>query len=153
MKHSIQIVIAAFAISLVSCTAVTDTYAYNDPYSMGYSDGYRDGYYRSPDGFWYAPNAIYLDNNGSYYRNGAVYNSRSRVRNNVIISPKRNSLHNQNIRVQPNRTQRNSGMIQRNQQNVNTQPAKRLPNNNRAIPQQAKQPKKEVRSAENNGKR
>ena len=94
MKNLFKIIFpSVIAFTMVSCMTTSDAYAYNnDPYSQGYSDGYRDGYYQSPDGFWYAPNVVYLDNNNNYYRNGAVYNSRSKGRNNVVISPRRNSL-------------------------------------------------------------
>lgn len=153
MKNSIKIIIVTLALTMVSCVAGTSSYAYNDPYSEGYSDGYRDGYFRSPDGYWYAPNVVYLDNNNNYYRNGAIYNSRNRLSNNLIISPKRNSLHNQNIRIQPNRTQRNSGMLQTDQQNTKTQPTRKTPNSIRTTPQQQTQPQREVRSGENSGRR
>ncbi|WP_333853845.1 hypothetical protein [Epilithonimonas sp.] len=166
MKNSIKIILAAFAMSMVSCVAATDSYSYNnDPYSMGYSDGYRDGYYQSPDGYWYAPNVVYLDYNNNYYRNGAIYKSNSRLRNNIVISPKRNSMHNDNIRIQPVRSQRNSGMINsnqnnvrtqsntRNQSNMRTQQSIRNQNNMRNAPQKDAQPQREVRSGENSGRR
>ncbi|GGG65436.1 hypothetical protein [Epilithonimonas arachidiradicis] len=165
MKNSIKIILAAFAMTMVSCVAATDSYSYNDPYSMGYSDGYRDGYYQSPDGYWYAPNVVYLDYNNNYYRNGALYKSNSRLRNNIVISPKRNSMHNENIRIQPTRSQRNTGMINTNQNNARTQPAtgnrnnnrveatRRSQNNIRTTPQKQVQPQIETRSTENSGRR
>jgi len=166
MKNLFKIFVPALiAFTMVSCMTASDTYAYsNNPYSQGYSDGYRDGYYQSPDGYWYAPNVVYLDNNNNYYRNGAVYNSNSRLRNNIVISPKRNSLHNENIRIQSG-TQRNTGMINTNQNNVRTQPSTRNQNNMRTqqstrnqnnmrtVPQKDAQPQREVRSGENSGRR
>lgn len=140
MKNPIKIIIAAFAISLVSCMSATDAYNYNNPYSQGYSDGYRDGYYQSPDGLWYAPNVIYLDNNGSYYRNGTIYKSRSRTRNNVIISPRRNSLHNQGM-IRPDAGRQQNG--------IRPQPSMRGQDNVRSIPQNKTQPQNDARSNEN----
>lgn len=165
MKNSIKIILAAFAMIMVSCVAATDSYSYNnDPYSMGYSDGYRDGYYQSPDGYWYAPNVVYLDYNNNYYRNGAIYKSNSRLRNNIIISPRRNSMHNENVRIQPAKSQRNSGMINTNQNvrtqpatgnqnNIRVQPTRRNQNNIKTTPQKDAQPQREVRSGENSGRR
>jgi len=156
MKNLIKILAAAVAITFTSCMATNGNYAYNDPYSQGYSDGYMDGYYRSPDGYWYAPNVVYLDNNGSYYRNGSVYNSRSRLSNNIVISPKRNSLHNGNVRVQQG-SQRNQGMINTKQPNVRTQPAPRGQRAVQSTPQRQSQPQTQpqqgMRSEQNNGRR
>ncbi len=151
MKNTIKILAASVAITLTSCMATNGNYAYKDPYSQGYSDGYTDGYYRAPDGYWYAPNVVYLDNNGSYYRNGNIYNSRGRLRNNIVISPMRNSMHSGNVRVQQG-SQRNRGMINTQQPNVRTQPA---PQGQRAIqnmPQRQSQ-QQGMRSGQNNGRR
>lgn len=127
---------------MVSCVATSDAYAYNnnDPYYMGYSDGYRDGYFQSPDGFWYAPNVVYLDNNNNYYRNGAIYNSRSRTRNTVVISPRRNSLHNQistgtRTTTQPNVRAQESGRRLQNNIKVEQNTNRGTRNNTRVQPQ------------------
>lgn len=131
MKNLFKILVPSFlALALTSCIATTgsDSYAYNDNYSQGYSDGYRDGYYQSPDGYWYAPNVVYLDYNNNYYRNGTVYNSGSRNRRNVIISPRRNSLSNQipsGTRTQNNtviRSGTNSGTRNPSQNNTGVRP-------------------------------
>lgn len=149
MKNSVTIVFALVTLSMISCLATSDNYRYqnsgsnrnNDQYYQGFSDGYRAGYYQSPDGYWYAPNVIYLDNNGSYYRNGRTYNSRN-SRDNVIISPKRNSMHNQTVRPQsgvrtdPNTNYR-SQSNGRVQQNTIRQPARDNQNNVRVQPQRS----------------
>ena len=154
MKNSIKIIATILAVSLTSCMAATDAYSYNDPYSQGYSDGYRAGYYQSPDGYWYAPNVVYLDNNGSFYRNGTIYNSRSNVRNHVIISPRRNSLHNQNAAAQPGRLQNNIRVQPNNTQpNIRAQQNRRNENNIKTNPQQQTQPQRENPSGRNNGRR
>lgn len=163
MKNLFKIIFpSVIAFTMVSCMTTSDAYAYNnDPYSQGYSDGYRDGYYQSPDGFWYAPNVVYLDNNNNYYRNGAVYNSRTRTRNNVVISPKRNSLHNQistgtRAKTQPNiRVQESGKRTQNNlkvQPNINTNRGMRnQPQNNTRVQPQVQQESTPQRS--NNGSR
>lgn len=72
-------------------------------------------------------------------------------------------MHNENIRIQPARSQRNTGMI--NQNNVRSQPAignrnntrveptRRNQNNIRTSPQKQVQPQIENRSTENSGRR
>lgn len=154
MKITIKIIAAFFALILTSCMAATDAYSYNDRYSQGYSDGYRAGYYQSPDGYWYAPNVVYLDNNGSFYRNGVVYNSRSNVRNNVIISPKRNSLHNQSSSARPERLQNNIRVQPDNSQSdVRAQQNRSNENRRSTMPQQQTKSQRENPSGRNSGRR
>ena len=155
MKNLFKILFpSVIAFTMFSCMTTSDVYAYNnDPYSQGYSDGYRDGYYQSPDGFWYAPNVVYLDNNNNYYRNGAVYNSRTRTRNNVVISPKRNSLHNQistgtRATTQPNIRVQESG--RRNQNNIKVQPNTNRGTRNQSQNNTRVQPQNNTRSGSQN---
>ena len=137
MKTSIKIIMAAFALSLVSCIAATNGY---DSYSQGYSDGYIDGYYQSPDGYWYAPNVVYLDYNGSYYQNGQIYQQRLRSRDNIIVSPKNNNYPGRKSSVRkpiPNQNQPYHNQPNQNQPNQNPRntPSMRTTHNKQENPQ------------------